>query len=241
MCGRFISRTDAAIEAAFGLTRSDWRADWESHNVAPSQQVPAIRRTGGAREGVLLRWGLIPAWAHGEPGRYATINARVETLAKTASYRGPWRQGRRCVIPALGFYEWQQRGGRKQPWCFTRAGGEPFGLAGLWERSARADGEVIESCTIITLPANTLVGSIHARQRMPAMLDPEDCAAWLEASNADAAALLAPYPAEGMGAWPVSRRVNSPRHDDPSLMTPVDREPGGEAPGRPRPPGAKPG
>jgi putative SOS response-associated peptidase YedK len=210
------------MEAAFNVTRSHWAPEWASWNVAPTTQVPVVRRADGACEGAMLRWGLIPSWAHGQPGRYATINARVETVAKAASYRSAWRHGQRCVIPALAFYEWQQRDGRKQPWCFARAGGEPFGLAGLWERSTRDDGEVIESCTIITLPANPLVGSIHARQRMPAILEPADCAAWFDASVNDAIGLLAPYPAELMDAWPVSRRVNSPRNDEASLMAPLD-------------------
>lgn len=210
------------MEAAFDLTRSAWIADWASWNVAPGSPVPVVRGVDGAREGVLLRWGLIPGWAHGQPGGYSTINARVETVAKAATYRGAWRHGRRCVIPAIAFYEWQQRNGGKQPWCFARADAEPFGLAGLWERSARDDGEVIESCTIITLPANPLVASVHAKQRMPAMLDPADCETWLHAGIDDASALLAPYPDDRMRAWPVSRRVNSPRNDDASLLDPLD-------------------
>jgi putative SOS response-associated peptidase YedK len=218
MCGRFVSRVDAAVERAFGLTTSHWRPGWGSFNVAPSQPIPVVRAIPGGREGVMLRWGLVPAWAHGEPGRYSTINARAETVTTAASYRGPWRKGQRCVIPALGFYEWQVTGNGKQPWFIQLAGGEAFGLAGLWETSQKPDGTAVESCTIITVPANPLVAHIHAGGRMPAIIPAEACEAWLSGSGPEALQALASFPADAMDAWPVSTRVNSPRNDDARLL-----------------------
>jgi putative SOS response-associated peptidase YedK len=222
MCGRFVSRTDAEIERAFALTRSQWRKDWTGFNVAPSTPVPVIRDLDGARQGVIMRWGLIPIWARGVPPGYSTINARVETIGTAASYRGPWKRGQRCVIPALGFYEWKHLAGGKQPWFIRMVDGEPFGLAGLWDRSVRADGEPVDSCTIITVPANLLVAGIHAKGRMPGMLTAEACTAWLEGTPAQARALLVPFPADLMEAYPVSARVNSPGNDGPDLVERVD-------------------
>ena len=70
----------------------------------------------------------------------------------------------------------------------------------------------------LTTAANPLVAELH--DRMPVILSPRDYAAWLDpaAARPDLEALLAPYPAEDMEAWPVSRRVNSPRNNDPSLL-----------------------
>lgn len=125
------------------------------------------------------------------------------------------------MIPALGFYEWKQHESGKQPFFIRLAGGEPFGLVGLWDRSEMPDGEAIESVTIITLPANPLVADIHAKGRMPAMLTPEDCGIWLEGSPEEARAALVPFPADQMDAYPVSSKVNSPRNDDPTLVEPL--------------------
>jgi putative SOS response-associated peptidase YedK len=218
MCGRFVSRIDAAMERDFAVTASHWRLGWGSFNVAPSQPIPVIRAIPGGREGVMLRWGLIPAWAHGEPVRYSTINARAETVTTAASYRGPWRKDQRCLIPALGFYEWQVTGNGKQPWHIRLAGGEVFGLAGLWETSRKPDGTTVESCTIITVPANPLVAHIHAGGRMPAIIPAGAAEPWLSGSAADALQALATFPADAMDAWPVSTRVNSPRNDDARLL-----------------------
>jgi putative SOS response-associated peptidase YedK len=220
MCGRYVTRTDAAIEAYWGLVEP-WPRDFKSYNVAPSLQVPVMLAGDAGRIGSLMRWGLIPFWAKGEAPRYSTINARVETLDKAPSYRGPWRRAQRCVFPVLGFYEWKPEADGKQPYFIRMAGGEPFGLAGLWDRSEKADGTAIESCTIITVPANSLVAEIHATARMPAIVTPATAAAWLEGDQAQARAVLAPYEAGEMDAYRVSRRVNSPRHDGPELLEPL--------------------
>jgi putative SOS response-associated peptidase YedK len=129
----------------------------------------------------MMRWGLVPFFAHGATPKYSTINARAETLATAASYRMPWRRGQRCILPAAGFYEWQLAAdGSKIPWFIRTADQEVFGFAGLWDRSVGTDGTELLSCTIVTLPANALLARIHnVKQRMPAILDRGDQADWL--------------------------------------------------------------
>jgi putative SOS response-associated peptidase YedK len=119
MCGRYVSPEEAAIEREWnrvrirnplGLDRTNW-------NVAPTHQVPALRRVGrdaeaGGTEGgvelVALRWGLIPSWAKGVAPKFGTIMATCERLASAPTWRGPWRGGKnggqRCILPARGFY-----------------------------------------------------------------------------------------------------------------------------------------
>ncbi len=215
MCGRYVSRADAATERYWSLIEP-WPRDFESYNVAPSQQVPVVTMREPGRAGVFMRWGLIPFWAKGEPPKHSTINARAETVDTAASYRGPWARAQRCILPAVGFYEWQARADGKQPHFIRLAGGEPFGLAGLWDRSVTPDGEAIESCTIITVPANAQVAEIH--KRMPAIVTADTAAAWLEGDAGDARAVLAPFAAAPLEAWPVSTRVNSPRNDGAELI-----------------------
>lgn len=220
MCGRFVSRVDAAIEQYWSLLRP-WPQPFASWNVAPGRDIPVVMQREGERAGAYLRWGLVPFWAKGELPRYSTINARLETLERAASYRGPWARAQRCIVPVLGFYEWQHTADGKQPWFIRLVDDQPFGLAGLWDRSLGDDAQAIESCTIITLPANPLVARIHAKGRMPAILTAEQAPVWLEGSLVEARGLLAPRNMADMEAWPVSRRVNAPRNDDASLLAAV--------------------
>ena len=83
------------------------------------------------------------------------------------------------------------------------------------------DGDAIESCTIITMPPNALMAEIHnVKQRMPAILAANDIESWLSGSADDAHSALKPYPADSMVAWPVSRRVNTPKNNHESLIEP---------------------
>jgi len=220
MCGRYASRLDAAMERAWGLSRPP--SPFESYNVAPTQRVPVVRQRGGERLCELLRWGLVPFWAKGVPPKLSTINARVETVASAASYRGPWKRGQRCILPATGFYEWQIRESAKQPFYIFLTDQSLFGFAGLWEASTGADGVVLESCTILTMPANPLMAEIHnVKARMPAILPRADHDAWLAGDADTAMSCIAPYPQEMMRAYPVSTVVNSPRNNEPRLIEPL--------------------
>ena len=223
MCGRYVSPDEASIEREFNLVRTEWKFP-DNFNVAPTQTVPVVRMRAGEREGRLLRWGLIPFFARGIPPTYSTINARIETVRTSASYRGPWNRGQRCLILARGFYEWQVQpdGKSKVPYYIHLNDQEIFGFAGLWDSSRRADGEAIESCVHLTMPANRLVGEIHnTKHRMPAILTKDAREAWLAGTPEEAWAVLQPYPDEFMVAWPVSTRVNKPANQDAGLIAPL--------------------
>jgi putative SOS response-associated peptidase YedK len=198
----------------------------DSYNIAPTQQVPIVRMRDGKRDTATVRWGLIPFFARGEPGKFSTINARIETFETAASYRGPWKRGQRCIQPASGFYEWHlDAQGRKSPYLVTLADQALFGFAGLWDRSVKEEGTVVESCVHITMPANTLMADIHNTgnnpHRMPAILRREDHEAWLEGTMEEARAVLTPYPSDLMVAHRVSPRVNSVRNNSPELIEPI--------------------
>lgn len=217
MCGRFIARTDRNWQNFFSLKKPP--PQFESWNVAPTQLIPVVRRVADGNECDLLRWGLIPFYARGIPGKYSTINARCETATTSPAYRGPWKRGQRCIIPANGFYEWQQRDTTKQPYFIRVADHDLFGFAGLWDRSVSADGESIDSCTIVTLPASPFMAVIHnGRQREPAILRPEDHESWLAGTPEQAQLALKPATPGMLVAHEVGRRVNSPRNHGPELI-----------------------
>jgi putative SOS response-associated peptidase YedK len=225
MCGRYVSPDEASIEREFNLVRSSGMEIRQSFNVAPTQNVPVIRNVAGIRTVSMMRWGLVPFFAKGVPGAYSTINARIESMETTASYRGPWKRGQRCIVPVSGFYEWHVNDdGKKQPFYIKDSEREVYGLGGLWDSSTREDGTAILSFTVITMPANSLMADIHnapGKQRMPAILCREDYDAWLSGSTEEARAVLKQYPAKMMAAWPISTRVNAPKNNDAKLIEPV--------------------
>ena len=190
------------------------------YNIAPSQDVPVVRLDPDqARELVLMRWGLVPSWAEDPKSGYRTINARAETVDRSPAFRAAFRK-RRCLVPATGYFEWLTAAdGGKQPYRFVPKAGGLFAFAGLWERWDKG-AEPLDSFTIIVTDGNELARAIH--DRMPAILDPEHYAAWLEAKETTIPmALLRPYPAGRMRSYPVSKRVNAPKNDDAELIAPL--------------------
>ncbi|HEY0663564.1 MAG TPA: SOS response-associated peptidase, partial [Thiobacillaceae bacterium] len=209
MCGRYaLTSPPAAIAERFHLL---WTPEIAPHyNIAPSQMVPAVRETGEGREVAFLKWGLIPWWARDAHVGAKLVNARAESLAEKPAFRDAYRH-RHCVVPADAFYEWKAVAGRKQPYCVRMRDTSLFGMAGLWERWKASDGQVVESCAIVTVDANPLVAPLH--DRMPLILAPADYDAWLAAATL---ALPHAVPAEEMTAYPVSPIVSDAKNDVPA-------------------------
>ena len=221
MCGRFaLTAPREAVKALFPLF--DLPNVAPNYNVAPTQAVLAVRVPPGQDKPAasLLKWGLVPSWADDPAVGYRMINARAETVAEKPAFRSAFRQ-RRCLVLADGFYEWQKVDRKKQPYLFRLRGGAPFAFAGLWEHWER-DGRALDSCTILTTDANELVKPLH--ERMPVILAPADFERWLDPKGAkgpELQALLRPYPAEAMTAYPVSPHVNNARHNDAECVVPL--------------------
>ena len=225
MCGRFTLRASPdALATLFDLPETPVVVP--RYNIAPTQPVAVVRfnRDMAEREWALTAWGLVPSWSKDPTIGSRMINARAETAAEKPSFRAAFRR-RRCLIPADGFYEWQKRGSRKQPYFITMQDDAPFAFAGLWEYWEGADGSALETCTILTTEPNELMAPLH--NRMPVILDPADYELWLGTAEDDRKGLsllqhlLRPFPPESMRAMPVSTYVNAPRNEGPECIEPV--------------------
>ena len=188
-----------------------------AYNVAPTQDVLTVVG-GDTRQGVLMRWGLIPYWAKDTSLGNRMINARAETVAEKPAFRDALRK-KRCLILADGFYEWQRTRSAKRPMRAVMRSGEPFAFAGLWSTWRGTKGNRISSCSIITTVANDLLRPIH--DRMPVILPKGQEEFWLDINVEDSDALtsvLTPYPAQAMEMYEVSTLVNSTGNDGPEVI-----------------------
>jgi putative SOS response-associated peptidase YedK len=232
MCGRYELHTHpATVALLFGLAHPP--AIGPRYNIAPMQLVPIVRQNAaGERELVQVRWGLVPRWAKDPSIGARMINARAETIAERPAFRNAFAR-HRCLVPADGFYEWAKGPAGKQPMHVVRADGQPFGMAGLYERWRSPDGDVLDTCTILTTSANARLRPLH--ERMPVIVPPEHFGRWLDAAGNDVADLFEPPPDATMEAHPVSTRVNAVRNDDASLIEAVAMDATAAAPDTPAP------
>ena len=223
MCGRYVSPDEAAIERVWHIGARNNIPFRRRYNAGPTQMLPVRRvHTERGEELTLLRWGLVPSWAKDAAIGAQMINARAETLAEKPAFRAAFRR-RRCLVPMMGFYEWQKAGARKIPHYVHLLNADLFAVAGLYEYWPGWDGaEPIESYTVITTDANPMMEKIH--DRMPVIVPERDYDAWLDPKNEESdvlQALLKPYPAEEMRAYPISTRVNNAKNDRPEVIEPV--------------------
>ena len=219
MCGRYTLRTSVeTLAERFELDEYPSSIS-ASYNIAPTQGVAAVIAEDGKRKLEMLHWGLIPSWADDPSVGNRMINARAESVSTKPSFRKAFKN-HRCLVLADGFYEWQKTGDGKQPYFIRMEDDSPFAFAGLWE--SWHNGTEIRSSTIITTDANDMVAPIH--DRMPVILHPEDYELWLDPAfdeKEPLSTLLKPYPAGAMEAYPVSRSVNSPSNNEPSIIVSV--------------------
>jgi putative SOS response-associated peptidase YedK len=224
MCGRFaITSPPEAVRAFFGYPEKPNFPP--RYNIAPTQPIPLVtarrENEGVARHFQLARWGFLPGFVK-DPAKFPLIiNARVETLAEKPSFRAALRR-RRCLVPADGWYEWRANlRGPKTPYLLRRAGGGLMGFAGLWETFLDPSGSEIDTACIVTTMANGATGAIH--DRMPAIIAPENFAAWL---NPDETVpppldLLRPAPDDLVEFFAISPLVNRAGNDTPDVQIPA--------------------
>lgn len=189
MCGRYALHANPEVIALqFGLDAVPELAP--RYNIAPATAV-LIVRDGKAS---LAHWGL----------RRKFANLRAETLAQ--KFPGPYCNGR-ALVPASGFYEWQSRAGRKQPFYFFPADGALLALAAVFENG---------TFSLITTQPNATLKNIH--DRMPVLIARGDYGAWLAGDEG----LLRPAPDDALKVHPVGMAVNQAANDSAPLIRPVE-------------------
>ncbi|MEM9065056.1 MAG: SOS response-associated peptidase [Planctomycetota bacterium] len=215
MCGRYVVNfswqdIDRLLAGSVGDIDLDDLADPSPNwNTAPTHEVPVLRTRDSVTRPETIAWGYQPHWSD-----TLLINAQAEK-ATGKTWGKPFRTAR-CVVPAGGFYEWTGPPRNKTPLYITRADGEPMLMAGLVMTTKDSTGVVV-----MTQKPNLEMEPVH--RRMPAILEPEVCGAWLDEQNQDDESLLplcGPVADGLLVMHQVSKRVGSVRNNDASLIEP---------------------
>jgi putative SOS response-associated peptidase YedK len=189
----------------------------QSWNITPGDPVTTLLREHGENCLTVARWGLIPHWAKELP-KIRPVNARADNLDTKPFFRHMLNR-HHCIVPASGFYEWKHLDNqKKEPWYIHRKDNRPMGLAGLWDiwQPPPPSSSPLVTCTIITCEANRDIKALHSR--MPLILEENEWAQWLDASNPASMQLLDTPKENVIDLWPVSTRVNNPRNNDKTCI-----------------------
>lgn len=235
MCGRYVLvQKVEMIEKRFNVTAAPGLDYTPSYNISPGNRAPVITNEN-PRQLDLYRFGMIPFWAK-KP--MALINARSEGdhnpdddpgysgakgIITKPAFRKPIRS-QRCLVIADCFIEGTIKEKLSKPYVvYLREGQRPFAFAGIWDQWANPEtGEITRSFAIITTTANELLQKIP-HHRSPVILPRHLEQAWLsnDIPLSDVTAMLKPYPAEQMNAYPVDPAIKNPRAEGPQLLKPI--------------------
>jgi putative SOS response-associated peptidase YedK len=212
MCGRFANQQeskgawDEYFETPYPTAEPFTQRVSTGYNIAPTQTIPIASADGW----LAARWGMIAPWADEISTTFATFNARSETITEKATFRGAWKKGQRCIIPAIGYYEWKKEGETKQPYFVRSKKETPLFFGGLYEPRR---GDIPASCTIITLPACKSLKPLH--QRMPLMISSDSIDPWiLEGAQRT--------PTSDIFFTSVPKAVNNVRNQGPELIQSIN-------------------
>jgi putative SOS response-associated peptidase YedK len=207
MCSNYTPSKRDQLQQHFGVAPPDSDFKDESY---PGYMAPMIRRPRadavvGDRACALAMFGMVPHWADLKLARQ-TYNARTETVATKPSFRNSYKRGQFCVIPANSFFEPSYETGKAVRWEIEDAGGEPLGIAGIWEHKQDGpNGLPLLSFSMLTVNADghPLMQRFHwptDEKRMLVILRPDQYDEWLHCPVEEAHGFFIRYPAERLVA-----------------------------------------
>ena len=138
MCGRYANQQESKeawgeyFETPYPISETFAESVSTGYNIAPTQTIPIATADGW----LAARWGMIAPWANEISTKFATFNARSETIAEKATFRSAWKKKQQCIVPAIGYYEWKKEGEAKQPYFVQNENKTPIFSAGCMNRVA---------------------------------------------------------------------------------------------------------
>ena len=207
MCGRFNVVHHPMMRFLQEITGQNFSVE-TNLNVAPTEQTPVLVKADSFWDLRYMRWWLIPYWSKEPTTKYATFNAKSETLEKSSAFREPFRR-RRCILPVSGYYEWKKTENKKVPYYFTKVDSKDIFLAGIHNQT--------QFC-IITREAESSNSEIHHRQ--PVIIQKSQINNYFNLNN-NAVEFLNNIKPPKLKFFEISTEVNNPAKNDPSIINPV--------------------
>ncbi|WKY44748.1 SOS response-associated peptidase [Eubacteriaceae bacterium ES2] len=172
MCGRYILYSDKdnlAVKAIVEEVSNQFNLELKQGDVYPSNLAPVFVSDGDRQEKrlSLMKWGYPAHFGK----QKLLINARSETVLEKKTFRRDFLK-RRCLIPAAGFYEWNEK---KEKFLFS-GDDQLLYLAGFYNQLNEPEFIILTKAPVET------VAEVH--ERMPVIIEKSQALAWLGDSDA---------------------------------------------------------
>ncbi len=158
--------------------------------VVPYRLAPVIVNDGEANKIKMMRFSLVPSWSQEPKVKFATHNARLETVTEKPTWRMPF-ESKRCLVPISSFVEpiYVKDFAGNMVKFFDKQ--KPLlSAAGIYDEWVdKNTGEVLSSFAILTSKPLPFVDE-KGHDRSPVFLKEATFPAWLEPVKQKAADLF---------------------------------------------------
>ena len=178
-------------------------------------QLPIVSKIG---EFETAQWGIIPKWIKSNQEAYEisnkTLNARIESIDSKPSFLDPW-QNNPCLVLASGFFEWQHRNNKKNPFYIFPKNNEVLLFGGIYNDWFDPNhSKWIRTFSIITKEANSLMSEIHnTKKRMPLIIPHSLAKDWILGDSIQRFQISNEDSENYLTAYEVDPRLNSPKNN----------------------------
>ncbi len=159
MCALFTLKKNPGNLEILGNFYDFSNLTWEE-KILPGRYCPVLVKDSVK----LMRFSLIPSWSKESKVKFATHNARIETVLEKPTWRKPFEKNH-CLIPMDGFIEPIYEG--EHAGHMIRFGSQKLLFAaGIYDEWINKEtGEVLESFSILTkAPTEFVLKTGHDRQ-----------------------------------------------------------------------------
>lgn len=171
MCAQYDIKTPAQ-ELAASMDLSWQGGEW-APRVFPKQMAPV----GAGKELRLMQFSLVPSWSKDGTVKYATYNARLDTILEKATWKKPFT-ARHCVVPIQSFIE-PAYVGKMAGNMLSFSAPEVLWAAGIYDVwQDKATGKKLESFAIVTDDPSDFVKDL-GHDRQPVFLSQERAREWI--------------------------------------------------------------
>lgn len=179
MCAQFtlkIKATDLSLK--YGIKLPENLEDIDERFL-PYKTAPVIVEQNEVQKLVAMQFSLVPSWSKDSKVKFATHNARIETVTEKPTWKIPFDRFH-CIIPMTSFYESAYEGPEAGHIIeFSQSQDELLFAAGIFDVwSDTKENKNLFSFSILTTEPDQFIIE-HGHDRTPIFLKYSDAKVWL--------------------------------------------------------------
>lgn len=185
MCAQFMLKANLKALARKFSAILLCEEEAEEKVILPHNRAACLLQAEKDREIRYMNFSLVPSWSKEARPKFATHNARLDSIDAKATWKVPFLRNH-CLVPLTHFIEPIYTGEYAgNMLSFFQRNNEPLWASAIYDRWKAADGKFLDSFAIVTDDASDFIRKI-GHERQPIFIREECIDSWLTPSGKNA-------------------------------------------------------